>query len=202
MSLVSCRVHLSPAISEGDRVKLALLNPGTGNPVEERLVDSKTGSVVSPEAAVQGYQSAAGEYVRVSAAELDKVAGPQSQIIDIEHFVPLGAIDRLFLDEFFYVYPDEPLATDTVYTIRTAMLRKGQAGLGQVHLGGRNRRVLVEPRGAGLMLTTLRSADRVAAPGFDEREESDLPIEMIEIAEIDHRPALDDRRSGEFSRRL
>jgi DNA end-binding protein Ku len=183
VSLVSCRVHLSPAISEGDRVKLALLNPGTGNPVEERLVDSKTGSVVSPEAAVQGYQSAAGEYVRVSAAELDKVAGPQSQIIDIEHFVPLGAIDRLFLDEFFYVYPDEPLATDTVYTIRTAMLRKGQAGLGQVHLGGRNRRVLVEPRGAGLMLTTLRSADRVAAPGFDEREESDLPIEMIEIAE-------------------
>jgi DNA end-binding protein Ku len=182
LSLVSCRIDLSPATTDRKRVRLEPFNINTDNPVTQQFVDNRTGAIVSPEATVQAYEYADGRYLVISGDELKELGGAPSEILDIDHFIPLGTVDRLFFEGFYYINPDGPLATDTLYTIRTAMLRNGQAGLGHLQLGGRERRVLVEPRGDGLMMTTLRSADQVEAAEFEFREEGDLPVEMIEIA--------------------
>jgi DNA end-binding protein Ku len=183
LSLVSCRVFLSPATSDRKWVRMEPLSAATGNPVIPGYVDARTGAAVTTESTVQAHQYENGRYVQVSESELRTLAGPPSQVIDIDSFIPQGSIDRLFFESFHYVYPDEPLANDTLFTLRTAMLRKGQMGLGHMFAGGRQRHILVEPRGNGLMLTILRSADQLEDVEFEVRAETNVPVELIEVAE-------------------
>ena len=63
------------------------------------------------------------------------------------------------------------------------MERNGRIGLGRVALGERERAVLIEPHGFGLMMSTLRSLDEVEPPTFAERSDDQVPSEMVEIAE-------------------
>jgi DNA end-binding protein Ku len=183
LSLVSCRVYLSPATSDRKWVRLEPLNPKTGNPVVPGFVDARTGEIVPADGAGQAHQFENGRYVSLGEGELRQLAGPPSQVIDIDSFIPQDSIDRLFFESFYYIYPDEPLGGDTLFTLRTAMLRNGKAGLGHMHIGGRQRRVLVEPRGTGLMLTVLRSADQLEDVEFEARADTDVPVELIEVAE-------------------
>jgi DNA end-binding protein Ku len=183
LSLVSCRIYLSPATSERKWVRLEPLNPKTGNPVVPGFVDVRTGEIVPADAAGQAHQFENGRYVSLDEGELRRLAGPPSQVIDIVNFIPKDSIDRLYFESYFYIYPDEPLGADTLFTLRTAMLRKGQAGLGHMHIGGRQRRVLVEPRDTGLMLTVLRSADQLEDVEFEARADTDVPVDLIEVAE-------------------
>jgi hypothetical protein len=72
----------------------------------------------------------------------------------------LGSI-RSYLDAPYYVYPDGELAAEAFRVIGEAMEKKGLVGIGRVTIASRERLVLVEPHGSGLLMSTLRSADEV-----------------------------------------
>jgi DNA end-binding protein Ku len=80
-----------------------------------------------------------------------------------------------------YLYPDGPIAVETLQVIGAAMAEAGVVGLGRLTLSRRERMVMVEPRGAGMALFTLRAADevRVSRSGSAEGE---LDAEMVAIA--------------------
>jgi len=65
------------------------------------------------------------------------------------------------------------------------MKRKNMVGLGKVVISRRERIVMLEPFGKGLMATTLRYAYEVrdAVPYFEDIPSMTLPDEMIELAE-------------------
>ena len=65
--------------------------------------------------------------------------------------------------------------------ISMAMAEAGVAGIGRLTLSRRERMVMVEPRGTGMALFTLRAADEVRRAQFDSAE-SDLDAEMVAIA--------------------
>ena len=52
--------------------------------------------------------------------------------------------------------------------IGAAMGEAGVAGIGRLTMSRRERMVMLEPRGAGMVLVTLRAADEVRAPQFSE----------------------------------
>ena len=101
LSLVSCRVFLSPATSDRNRIVLQPRNRSTGNPVLPRFVDARTGELCTE--VVQAHQFETGRFVDFTDAELRELAGPPSQVIDIDSFLPLGTIDRLYFEQFYYV---------------------------------------------------------------------------------------------------
>jgi DNA end-binding protein Ku len=72
------------------------------------------------------------------------------------------------------------------------MTEAGVAGLGRLTLSRRERMVLVEPRGGGMALITLRSAEEVRPAQFDGLE-GEVDPEMIAIAEM-----ILQRRAGHF----
>jgi len=72
------------------------------------------------------------------------------------------------------------------------MTEAGVAGLGRLTLSRRERMVLVEPRGGGMALITLRSAEEVRSAQFDGLE-GEVDPEMIAIAEM-----ILQRRAGHF----
>src|ERR1700731_5411994 len=72
------------------------------------------------------------------------------------------------------------------------MAEAGAVGLGRLTLSRRERMVMVEPRGTGMALFTLRAAGEVRVPQFGSTE-GDLDAEMVAIAGTIIR-----RRSGNF----
>ena len=183
LSPVACRVKLVPAVSDPPAIRLEPINIATGNPVTAGFVDAVTGEPVAPEAIGQAHRYDNGRFVTISEAELRELAGPPSETIEIDDFVPLGSVDRLLHERLYYLDIAEPAAGDALAAIAAVLQRQGRAGLGRMHLDGRQRRVLIEPRDGGLVLAVLRSAARIAVPQFAASQMDGLPSDTIAMLE-------------------
>ena len=56
LSLVTCPVSLTPATSEGEKVRFHTINAETGHRVRSQYVDAETGKPISDEDEVRGYE--------------------------------------------------------------------------------------------------------------------------------------------------
>src|SRR5580704_11897396 len=193
LSLVSCPIRLAPATSDGKRLKLDMLSARTGNPVTQQFVDGKTGDVVPGEALVKGYEFEKSRYVTLTDAELQKLGGGAGNIIDLDQFVPRDQVDRIYIEAVYYLHPEGQLASDTMHALRLAMQRSGRAALGHVRIGEQERPALIQPPRSGLLMLTLYTEAELVRANFPERKESDIPAEMIDIAE-----QIISRRAGNF----
>lgn len=81
--------------------------------------------------------------------------------------------------------PREEISQESFAVIRDAMSREGVVGLARVVLSSRERPVLLEPAGRGLLGVTLRFAQdiRNEADYFSEIPEMKLPSEMMKLAQ-------------------
>jgi DNA end-binding protein Ku len=184
---------LVPATTEAKRVRFNQLNSETGNRVQQQLIDSQTGEVVDRDQIVKGYEYERGRYVTIDDDELKSLQIESSKIIDLERFVDRDEVDPVYLDTPYYVYPDGDLAAETFRVIGEAMAHKNKVGLGRVTMSGRERLVLVEPRGSGLIMSMVRSADEVRPAEFGPAPKDEIEPDMVAIAET-----IIDRRSGPF----
>jgi DNA end-binding protein Ku len=62
--------------------------------------------------------------------------------------------------------------------IGAAMADAGVVGIGRLTMSRRERMVMVDPRGTGMVLITLRAADEVRAPQF-AKADSTIDAEML-----------------------
>jgi DNA end-binding protein Ku len=184
LSLVSCAVQLFPATTTKERVAFNLLNRETGNRLRRQLVDAETGDVVESEDQVKGYEVGKRQYVQVEEEEIQSVAIESTHTIDIESFVPRTEIDDVFLDTPYYLTPDGRVAEEAFAVIRDAMHQKGVVGLGRVVLYRRERIVMLEARGNGLVARTLRYAYEVRDPAelFEDIGSAEVSEEMLDLA--------------------
>lgn len=183
LSLVSCPVYLTPAITETKRIRLNQINAATGNRLKQQLVDSETGKVVERLLVAKGYEYERGQYVLISDEELKALQVESSKVISLTRFVDRDDVDSVYLDTPYYVYPDGKLAVEAFQIIGRAMAAKGLAGLGSVTIASRERQVLVEPRGQGLVMSTLRAADEVRPSEFAIPDTGAIDPDMLAIAE-------------------
>jgi DNA end-binding protein Ku len=161
------------------RITLRPHDPGTGEEIEKREV-------------VKGYEYNLGQFVTFTAEELKALDVESSKMIDLEKFVPRNGIDPVYFDSPYYIYPDGPIAVETLRVIGAAMAEAGVVGLGRLTLSRRERMVMVEPRGAGMALFTLRAAAEVRTSQFGGAD-GDLDAEMVAIA-----GAIIRQRTGKF----
>ncbi len=184
LSLVSCPVQLFPATTSKERVTFNLLNRETGNRLRRRLVDPDTNEEVDAADQVKGYQVAKNEYILVEEDEIDAVAIESTHTIDIEAFVPRSEIDEVFLDTPYYLGPDGKMGEEAFAVIREAMREKDVVGIGRVVLYRRERPIMLQPRGKGLVATTLRYAYEVRddADYFEDIDDIEVPEEMLDLA--------------------
>ncbi len=184
LSLVTCPVALYNAISPRGDVHFNLINPDTGNRIRMITVDAGTEEPVSRKDLVKGYEFAKGEYVTLTADEIDAVRLESTKTIDIDSFVPAEDIDRLYWENPYYLVPDGKLAAEPYAVIRAAMEKAGQVALGRLVMSQRERIVALEPRDGGIVATTLRTREEVRAMKdfFDDIPKVKPDAEMIAIA--------------------
>ena len=184
LSLVSCSVALYPATTTSQRIRFNIINRKTGDRIRNDVVDAETGQSVEPEDRVKGYQYAKGEYVLVEEDELDNVALESTHTIDIEQFVPMSEVDRIYLDESFYLLPEDEVSQEAFAVIREAMRKDDLVGLARVVIYRREHLLLLAPRGKGLMATALRykSEVRDEKAYFDGIKDIKVPPDMLKLA--------------------
>ncbi len=164
LSLVTCPVAMTPATSDGEKVRFHVLSRKTGNRVRAHYVDAATGEPVDESDEVRGYQSAADRVVILEDDELDSVALDSTRTIDIDRFVARESVEWLWYDRPHYLVPDDPVGEEAFSVIRDAMAATKTVGISRLVLYRRERAVMLEPRDRGIVLWTLRYGDDVRDP--------------------------------------
>jgi DNA end-binding protein Ku len=184
LSLVSCAVALFPATSTSQRVRFNIINRKTGHRVRYDVVDADTNDPVPDEDRVKGYKVEDNAYVLVEEDELDRVALESTHTIDIESFVPRSEVDALYVDAPYYLVPDNRIAQEAFAVIREAMRKQDMVGLARVVLNRRERIVMIEPRGKGLLATTLNYKNEVRndAVYFEDIPDIEIAPDMLDLA--------------------
>jgi DNA end-binding protein Ku len=185
LSLVSCPIALYTATSSGERVAFRQINKKTGNRLRQQLVDEGTGDPIDPDDKGRGYEVDKGVYLQVEDEELDAIAIESSHTIDIDSFVPKSEVDERYVDSPYYLVPENKVALEAFAVIRDAMLGKGMVALGRVVLSKRERVIMLQPRGKGLLGATLRYPYEVRdeAIYFGDIGEIKIPKDMLALAE-------------------
>ena len=185
LSLVSCAVAMYTATSTSNRIRLNIINRETGNRIRNQAIDSETGDVVENEDKVKGYEVDDGHYVLLEEDELDEVALESTHTLEIESFVSRDEVDEIYLDESFYLVPNDQVAHEAFTVIREAMKKKDVAGLGRVVMHRRERLLMLQPRGKGITATALRYKPEVRKEDayFDEIPATKVPADMLQLAE-------------------
>lgn len=184
LSLVSCSVAMYSATSTSQRIRFNIINKKTGNRIRNEVVDTETGDPVDQEDRVKGYKLEGDRYLLLDDDELDNVALESTHTIDIEEFVPVSEIDRIYLDESFYIVPQDDVAQEAFAVIREAMAKEELVGLARVVVYRRERLLLLQPRGKGLMGTALRYVNEVRDEKdyFDDIPDIKVPADMLKLA--------------------
>jgi len=184
LSLVSCAVSMYPATTTSQRIRFNIINKATGNRIHNEVVDAETGNPVDAEDRVKGYQVEKDQYVLLDDEELDNVALTSTHTIDIDEFVPMADVDRIYLDESYYIAPQDEVAQEAFAVIREAMHKEDLAGLARVVVYRRERLLLLRPRGKGLLATTLRYQNEVRDESeyFEDIPSTKVPADMLKLA--------------------
>lgn len=185
LSLVTCAVELTNVVTHAEKISFNVLNRDTGNRVKRIYVDAETGKPVESEDEIKGYEVEGGDYVHIEEDEIEAVQVESSSMLSLDGFVDKASIQQIYLDTPYYLSPADKVSEDAFAVIREAMAAKKKAGLARIVLYRRERPVVIEPLGKGMVLTTLRYDSTVRQPDtvFDEIKTVKLDKEMIELAQ-------------------
>ncbi|HEX5865110.1 MAG TPA: Ku protein [Casimicrobiaceae bacterium] len=184
LSLVSCPIALYPATSAAERVSFRQLNRQTGNRLRQQLVDSVTGEPVNSENKGRGYEIGKDQFLMVEDEELDAIQVESTHTIEIDSFVPRDQIDERYLDSPYFIAPTDKIGQEAFAVIREAMRDKKMVGIGRVVIARRERVIMLESFGKGILGTTLRYPYEVreAEGYFEDVPDIKLSDEIRELA--------------------
>lgn len=184
LSLVSCPVALYTATSKAPDVSFHLLNPKTNNRIRMVTTDPDTGPVERADL-VKGYEVEKDRYITLTDDEIASVRLESTKTLDIERFVDVADIDRLYWNDPYFLVPDGKVAAEAYGVIRDAMKKAKKIALGRLVLHTRERLFALEPREDGIIAWTLRSTDEVrdVNAAFDDIPSVKTDPKMLDIAE-------------------
>jgi DNA end-binding protein Ku len=157
--LVSMPVKLYSAVTNRS-VHFNQLHGADNARIQQKRVCSADGEEVPFEEIVKGYELAPERYVVIEDAELQALAPEATRTIEIEDFVEIEEIDRIYFDQPYYIVPNRGGARS--YRLLLAAMRDtGKVAIARVVLRSRERLVAVHPHEDVLMMTTLTYADEV-----------------------------------------
>ncbi len=161
LSLVTCAVTLSPATTEGSRVKFHTINRKTGDRIYTRYQDAESHRTVEQDDQVKAYEKGEDDYVLLEDDELDAVKLDSVRTIDVDEFVEADTIEWVYYDSPYFVVPADDVGAEAFTVIREARAKSDVVGISRLVLGNRERAVMLQPWDNGIILWTLRYGDEV-----------------------------------------
>ena len=111
------------------------------------------------------------------------------------YFVDADTIDRLYWADPYVLVPQDEGSAQAYAVIQQAMVQANRIALGRVVMHTRERLVAIEPRGEGLLATTLRTRDEVVntSAALEDLPQRKPDKQMIDIAR-----KIIDQKEGPF----
>lgn len=177
--LVSVPVKLYSSSESRASISFNWLHQKCGSRLKQQYVCPKEGEQVPKDQMVKGYEFSKGQYVTFSPEELKALEEKATNAIDIAEFVPLSAVDRIWLDKTYFLGPDK--GGERAYRLLVEALKEtGRAALGQYAVRGQQYLALVRPLGHVLVMEQLHYADEIKAAG--EVPVGESPVKDQELA--------------------
>ena len=182
--LVTIPVRLYVA-TESKNIPSHQVHVSDGGRVQYKRVCSIDGAEVPYEEIGRGYESATGELVMLSEVDLAMLPAKTSRSIEVISFLPVGAVDPIYLDRSYYVEP-EPQGAKAYRLLRDALHKQGRVAVAKVTLRDREIVAALRVHGDVLILATMLWPDEVREPRFPflaDDDEWSTPSRELEMAE-------------------
>lgn len=184
LSLVTCPVALYKAASAKSGVSFHLINPETNSRIVQVVKDPTTGEELDRKTLVRGFEVSKDKYVLIEPEELKALRMESTHVLELERFVDVSTIDRIYWDEPYYLAPSEKSGVEAFSVILEAMREKSRIGIGKLVLNMRERICALEPREDRILLTTMRTHDEILPASEVSSEPLPKPDRlMLDIAE-------------------
>jgi len=189
--LVSVPVNLFSSSESSAAISFNMIHSKCGSRLKQQYVCAKEGTVVEKDEVSKGYEFSKDQYVLFTPEEIKALDEKATNTIDIAEFVPLAAVDRIYLEKLYYLGPGK--GGERAYKLLVAALADtGRAALGQYSARGKQYLALVRPMGDLLVMEQLhyqgeiRSADDVPRPEVTLKDaELALARQLIEQGSVD-----------------
>ena len=189
--LVSVPVNLFSSSESSAAISFNMIHTKCGSRLKQQYLCAKEGTVVEKDEVSKGYEFSKDQYVLFTPEEIKALDEKATNTIDIAEFVPLAAVDRIYLEKLYYLGPGK--GGERAYKLLVAALADtGRAALGQYSARGKQYLALVRPMGDLLVMEQLhyqgeiRSADDVPRPEVTLKDaELALARQLIEQGSVD-----------------
>jgi DNA end-binding protein Ku len=160
--LVSVPIKLYSTSESRASVSFNWLHKKCGSRLKQQYWCPKDDVKVEKDEMVKGYEFSKGQYVTFTPEELKALEEKATNAVDIVAFVPLSAVERIYLDRAYYLGPDK--GGERAYRLLVESLKEtGRAALGQYAVRGQQHLALVRPLGDVLVMEQLHYADELKA---------------------------------------
>ena len=164
-----------------------------GSRLRQQYIRASDGEIVDRGDRVQGYEFTKGQYVTFTEEELKALHVDATNAIDIEEFIPIEEVERIYIERVYYLGPDRGAARP-YHLLRAALAKTGRAALARYAARGKKHLVLLRPLGDALVMEQLKHADEL-------RSIDQVPLDVCEVNEAELGLAIqiiDQRVNGKF----
>ena len=138
---------------------------------------------VSRNELVKGFEYDKDRYVVVEQRELDQISPPSGRVMEVLEFVPLAAVDPVYLDASYYVVPET--AGEKPYALLfEALRRSGYVSIAQLTMHTREHLVLLRPGRLGLLVHTLFYDDEVRSVDEFRTDTGSIGEQELKLAHL------------------
>ena len=171
--LVSVPVKLYSSADTSATISFNWLNKNSSARVKQQYVDAHSGEKVDKADMIKGYEFTQGQYVTFTPEEIKALDQKATNSIDINEFIPLGKVDRIWLDKVYFLGTDKGGAR-AYQLLCQALAQTGRAAIGQYATRGKQYLVLIRPMDGILVMEQLHYATQLRQP-------SEVPIEHVDL---------------------
>lgn len=175
MVSVGIKLFLS---ASAEQVSFNMINPKTGNRVNQKLTDKETGEEVDRGSTLKGYEYQKDKFLTFTDEEIANMQATKRDTLDIVEFVPLSEIDPLHVEKTYYTGPDKGM--DRQYQLLYWTLKnEGKAAVGTLVSRGKEHLVTVRAYDHGLIIHQMFYNSEVRA--FDDTCDK-VTLSPVELA--------------------
>lgn len=153
--LVSVPVKMYASRKTSARVSLNWLDSKTGTRVKQQYINPDTGQVVPREDMVKGFKVGKDQYVTLSDREVQEFNEPDTENIQIEEFVPVEQISRLWIENCYWLGAAKG-GGRAYRLLSTALARSGMAAIALFSSHGKQKLMAIRSYRNGLMMEHIR----------------------------------------------
>ncbi|HEY4058625.1 MAG TPA: Ku protein [Kofleriaceae bacterium] len=157
--LVSIPVKIYSTNEPSHEIHFHFIHEGCGERVKQFYECPKHGKVDRSEM-TKGFELTKGNFVELSKEELKNLEAVASEEIEMREFVPISAVDPMYIDATYYLGPAKG-AERAYRLLRDAMESEDLAGIAAYSARGKQYVVMLRPFEDGLAMHQLRYLDEV-----------------------------------------